>query len=995
MRTFIAALLVALAPAAYALFQSPAVSRTHVAFIHGGQVWVVPRGGGAATQVTRTPGPKLDVRFSPDGQRLAYTANETRGFVNIFTIPLKGGEPSRVTWLPSHQVLTQWTADDRLLFHTDALSFSSIEMQLYTVPSRGGLPERLPLRYGADGALDASGRRLAYRPQWPNPLIAHWKRYRGGAAPDISVVDLAGGGSTKITDWNGPDLRPMWRGDVLYYVSDAGTEQRANLWSYDTRTRARKQLTRFADYDVRDASIGGDAIVFQHGPELQLLDLRSGRSSAMRIDVPRAELQRDVDASNFITNRQVANGRVLYEARGDLWLSERGATPRNLTNTSGAFEREAALSPDGARVAYMSDAGGEYQLYVREVSSPNAVALTHAASGFRFRPVWSRDGKRLAFVDQRGAIFVCDVESRSVSEADRDPWAEPVELAWSSDSSWLAYTKTAANRLTTIWRYDVVTQSKQQLTAAQFNASTPVFDPRGEHLFFISYRNFSMPLADWLSQRFVHRAMATLMAVPLDSAFDTAFDTAAFERRAFRLGTTPGSLLALGATSDGNPVYALSDLAGARSVRVYRMREKKEEVLLPGTSDFTMSQDGAELLTGNTLRTLATNAETKLDTTMPLHVDLRAEWRQLFADVVRNQRDFYFAPKTGSHDWDAIARAYRPLLEQCVTRQEVNDVLAEMIGESSTGHAYMAARGDVPQPPPGNVGLLGADYELANGVFRIARIYQGAPWDDTLRSPLTSAGVREGEPLLAVNGKALDVTRDPRAAFEGLAGKSVTLTVGSPPREVTVTPLDDENGLRERDWVERNRAFASERSNDRIGYIHVSDFSTNGLNQFAQQFYGQIDKEALIVDARWSQGGFTGAHLAELLGRHALNFTAVRESPNAWPAPRWGAHFGAKALLVSHMTVSAGENFSLYFRKLALGPIIGARTWGGLTGLNPVPALIDGGYANVPNAPFFDESGWLVEGHGVEPDIAVEDDPARANDAQLERAIEEMLKTLK
>ncbi|MFL6247615.1 MAG: PDZ domain-containing protein [Thermoanaerobaculia bacterium] len=1017
-RTFLF-LLLAFAFGAQGLFRNPAVSRTHVAFVHDGQVWIVPRAGGRAVRVTGTPGAKFEVRFSPDGQRLAYGASEVRSAVDLYTIGIRGGTPQRVTYLPSHQVLAQWLDDDTLLFHTNALSFTRLEMQLFTVSAHGGLPRRLPLAFGSDGALNADRTLLAFTPQWPNPLIANWKRYRGGAAPDLSLADLRSGTSETITDWEGWDSTPMWRGAILYYVSDAGTELRRNVWSYDTRTKTRRQWTHFRDYDVLEASIGGDAIVFRNGATIQLLDLRTNVTSPVNVVLPPPrEIQRDVDAAEFITSRQVSNGQVLYEARGDLWLASTGGAPRNLTSTSGVFEREAALSPDGSRIAYFSDATGEYQLYVDSPLSPlggerarvrgesgvsgaphpnplpaerGEGTWTAFKTGFRYRPIWSRDGHRIAFTDQRGAIFIVDVAARVIREIDVDPWAELPELAWSADSSWLAYTRTGANRLSALWRYDVASGERRQLTADAFYAGTPAFDPAGTHLFFISYRNFSTVSTEWLSQRFVHRQHGVIMAVPLAG---TNFTIEDIERRSFRLPVTPGAITSLGTTNTGDVVFGHTDANGASTLRIYRLGTKHEDVLSATGGELTI--DGRQIVIEREgksfVRDLTSEAEVPLVTTgMNVQVDLRAEWRQIFQDAWRSYRDFFFAPKRGAIDWDALRLRYLPLLEHCVTREEVNLVLADFIGESSVGHAYIANSGDVPRATAPGTGMLGADFELDRGAYRIAHIVQGAPWDDTARSPL--AGVREGEYLLAVNGKPLDIAADPRAAFAGLAEKQVTITVGPNPtidanaREVTVTTLASENTLRYRQWVEANRAYVDAKSNGRIGYVHIPEFTNSALGDFARQFSGQIAKEALIVDARWSLGGSTGHMLAESLARTHLNSAAIRESTNAWPVPRWGAHFGAKALLVNHITVSAGENFSYYFRKLALGPIIGARTWGGLTGLNPVPPLIDGGAVNVPNAPFFDESGWLLEGHGLEPDVPIARDPARETDAQLDAAI--------
>lgn len=459
-----------------ALPRDPAVSGTEIAFVEAGQVWVVPRSPSQGTprlarRVTDTPGSKFTPRFSPDGTTLAFGNNSGQGEINLFTVPLRGGDPARATFLPSHQVLCQWTADGRLLFYTNALSFSPIEMQLFTVPASGGIPVRLPLAYGSDGALDATGTRLAYTPQWPNPLIAGWKRYRGGAAPDLWLLDLGTGASTRITSWRGADLRPMWHGETLYYLSDEGREGRRNLWSYDPRSATRRQVTHFRDEDVRNPSMGPDAIVFELGAGLRLLGLGDEATAAIDYSLPAHQLpplEREVDASRFITHRELAAGgrRALYEARGDLWIADGDGPPRNLTATSGAFEREASLSPDGRSIAYWSDATGEYQLYVRDTAGgAPPLPSTRFASGFRRRPAWSPDQRWLAFADEAAGVFVLELAGGDLRQVDSSPGIEPVELSWSPDSRWLAYTNERRNRFTSIWRYDVATGERQQLTA--------------------------------------------------------------------------------------------------------------------------------------------------------------------------------------------------------------------------------------------------------------------------------------------------------------------------------------------------------------------------------------------------------------------------------------------------------------------------------------------------------------------------------------------------
>jgi tricorn protease len=987
------------------LMQQPAVSRTHIAFVYDGQVWIVPRGGKTARRVTDSKGRKFDPHFSPDGKRLAFSSGEYADALNLYTVPVSGGAMSRVTYLPGHQLLCQWTGDDRLLFYTSSLSFVNWEMELYTVSPRGELPARVPIAYGADGALDETGEWLAYTPQYPSSLINQWKRYRGGAAPDIRLLNLRTRESLRITDWKGTDLQPMWHGRTLYYVSDEGAENRRNVWVYDTRTKTRRQVTHFRDFDVRNASIGGGAIVFQQGADLRLLDLSKETSTVLQIEIPTAQRppsQRVVDAAQFITARQLSRdgGELSFEARGDLWIGS-----RNLTSTSGAFEREASRSPDGRWIAYSSDASGENEIYVRSTRGTDEPRqLTRFDSGYRFRPVWSPDSRRLAFFDQTSAIYVVDVDRATVEKVDADPFNEQPELAWFADSAALAYTRLEANYVSTIWRYDLATKKRQRMTASAFHAGTPAFDRAGRYMFFISYRNFATPVYDWTTGQAVHRATSVLMAVPLATLGGT-FDANGVERNAVRLATATGSIASLATTSDSNVIFGFTSTSGETSVRRYDVEEKKETVIDAATNDFDVAADGRHVLLVRNgkyfVRDLAA-AETEIaPPDMKVTINLRAEWREIYRDAWRIVRDYFYAPKTdGAFDWEEVGRRYAPLVERVDTRNDLNWVLAQMLGEVGVGHAYMGAPGDVgPRQPSHSIGLLGADFALENGAYRITRIYEGAPWADAVRSPLR--GVSVGEFLFAVNGVPLDTTKDPRAAFDGLAGKKVTIRVGSSlanARDVTVTPITSETELRTAAWAERNRAFVDETSGGRIGYLRVSDFGLNGFNSFMAQFGGQLTRAALIIDPRWSPGGWTGGLLAETLSRPELNFLTYRYATTTWPAIRLGVHHGPKALLVNHMTVSAGENFAYYFRKLKLGPLVGSRTWGGLTGINPVPSLIDGGSLNVPAAPFSDRGEWIIEGHGIEPGVVVEDDPGSRTemgiDPQLQAAVREMMKAI-
>jgi tricorn protease len=1036
----------------------PDVSRTHIVFVYANNLRLVPRQGGLALPLTQPPGRKRRPKFSPDGRIIAFESNSD-GHWNLYTLPVGGGTAAQLTHHPADKALCGWTPDGKLLFYTNAFG-PFFQRQLCTLSAQGGLPNRLPVPYGVDGAISPDGQWLAYT---FFSIPEDWKRYRGGGAPDIWLFHLQNHRAKKITDWEGTDAMPMWQHDRIYYLSDAGSEHRLNLWSYDTKSEQRRQVTRYADYDVKSPSLGPGPngkgeIVFQHGAGLKLLDLETetARPVEVRIQGDQQTFHpRMVDASKFITHGSLSPSgkQAVLEARGDLWtVPASDGSPHNLTRTSGVAERDPAWSPDGRWIAYFSDATGEYELYIIPADGTGeAQQRTTLGPGFRYRPVWSPNSERIAFTDHTGALYVHTLRSRETKRIDWNSLGDPSQVSWSPNSSWLAYTKASENRFKAIWLYNAETGQAHQVTSGRFNDSWPAFDRKGEYLYFVSARDFSSPTFDSLySSSFVYASVDSVLAVPLrhDTRFPNtpqsnedepkgssesirersdergdrrktrpAIDLEGFERRASPLPASKAQLRNLAVAHDGKLIYGHAQPTGEQSVRILdpSRAEKAEEIVITGTDDFQLSADGRKLLVrkGEIMAIVDAASDQKIDPPLNLAgmiatINPREEWRQIFTEAWRYCRDFFYDANLHHVDWPAVRRQYRPLLDRCSSREDLNSILNDMFGELNSSHVWLWRPGDVEQPRACSVGMLGVDFTLDQAAYRIAKIYEGAPWEVDARNPLRQPGinVKEGTYLLAVNHVPLDTTKDPWAAFLGLAGRAATLTVSTKPtidaaaRDVVVRLLEnrdfkDEGYLRYRAWVEHNRACVERQSGGRVGYLHVPN--TWDMRELVSQFSGQMIKEALIIDERWNTGGRGPDRMVELLNRPAYSQETYRHGPS-WHYPQF-SHQGPKCMLINGGCGSGGDNFPYQFRRAGLGKLIGTRTRGGLLGGTGAQPFIDGGRFGLPVIAPYDANGkWVIEGGpGVQPDIEVIDNPAlmvNGRDPQLDAAIKLMLEEI-
>lgn len=1037
------------------IVQYPDVSATQITFSYGGDIWTVPKTGGLASKLTSAKGEEMFPRFSPDGSRIAFSGNYN-GNVDVFVIPSQGGIPHRITHHGMSDQVSDWFPDGKSLFFASSRESEKQRFsKFFKVGQQGGLPERLPVPYGEFGMISPDGTQIAYTPK--SRAFRTWKRYRGGMAADIWVFDLENSHSENISNSPANDEFPMWSADYIYFLSDRGENQRNNIWCYDLQTKALRPITHFSDFDVRFPSIGPEEIVFEAGGKVYLLNLKTEKYDQVNIQVT-------TDASTLMERREPVNKliqnawlsydgkRALFEARGEIFSlpAEKGPV-FNLTQSSGVAERYPSWSPDGKYIAYWSDRSGEYELTLKEVQNPREEKkLTSYGPGYRYQTYWSPDSKYIAFVDKSMVISVYDVEKNQTYEVDKQKFLYQYNLndfsvSWSPDSRYLAFEKNKSNRNNALAVYDVADKVLREVTSGFYDDRQPVFDPEGKYLYFLTNREFSPVYSDF-EGAWVYANSTKIGAISLDKETfspiapenDTTgvkreeekkeaeedekpktekvpvkIDWDGVESRLVVLPPSAGNYDRLDAVA-GKIIYLKFPVTGSEDRKgklvFYDVKERKEKTILAEVNGYHLSANGEKILvhSGESFAVVDIGEDQKMEKKIPIdrmEMSLvpKEEWRQLFLEAWRLERDFFYDPNMHGVDWEAIKEQYGQLVDYAVTRWDINYIIGEMIGEISASHTYRGG-GDLEEAPQKAVGYLGIDWGLKNGAYYVKKIVKGAPWDSEVRSALDQPGINisEGDYILAVNHHPLDIKKDPWAAFEGLSDEAVALSVNSKPsmegaRTVLVKTLKDETRLRNLEWIESNRKRVEEATEGKIGYIYVPSTGLDGQYELARMFYAQFDKEGLIIDERFNNGGQIPDRFIELLNREPLAYWAVRDG-QTWQWPQV-ANFGPKVMLINGWSGSGGDAFPDYFRKAGLGPLIGTRTWGGLIGITGAPALVDGGMVTVPTFRMFDKEGvWFKEGHGVDPDMVIPEDPTQlANnvDPQLEKAIEEVLRLLK
>jgi tricorn protease len=1070
------------------LLRFPATNGKQIVFSYAGQLYTVAPVGGIARRITTAPGYAIFPRFSPDGKQLAFTA-QYDGNTEAYLMPAEGGPVRRLTYTatlgrddlsdrmgPNNIVMAWENTRPAVVFRSRMRSFNDFIGQLYAAPLDGDLPQQLPVPAGGFVSFSPDDRQMAYNRVFRE--FRTWKKYRGGMADDIWIFDFKTGHLENITNNPAQDIIPMWgKNNRIYFLSDR--DGRLNLFSYDLATKATRQHTHFRDFDIKFPSIGPDAVVFEEAGYLWRFDLAS--EQVRRVPVTIAEdfaIARGGvrNAAKWITEASPApdGKRAVLVARGDVFsVAAKHGAPRNLTDTSSAHERGATWSPDGKWIAYLSDAAGENELYVRPAAGPGpAVRVTQGADSYYYDPVWSPDSKKLLWGDRSLRLRYVDVASQAVTTVATSREAEYRQYVWSPDSRWIAYAENFNVEESGIMVYELESKAIHRATSAGYEADSPEFSDDGKYLLFASSRDFHPLYSDteW-NHAYLNMQRVYLLALgaetvspfaPMVDEVEVAaadgkdreakpeskaegsapgmpsgvlakerggvpplkIDWAGLEDRVVGLPIAPanyGNLRMVGDTvyyqrHFNDPADAGTPGApdGSQPVEASFSLKDRKETEIGTCENFEVTRDGKHALVQSghdygfvDLPVAKLELKDKLDVGgLELHLDRAAEWRQIYFECWRGMRDFFYDPGMHGTDWPGMRDKYAALLPYVKTRYDLTYVIGELIGELQVGHAYVGG-GDVPAATRVKLGLLGAELsrDAATRAYRIDHILPGENWVDHTRSPLREIGlgVREGDFILAVDGVPARDLPNIYAALIGKAGRPVTLRVaasgaGEKARDVTVTPTADESPLYYQQWIARNEAYVSAKTHGQVGYLHIPDMGPEGLNEFAKHYYPQLKKKALIVDDRGNGGGNVSPMIIERLRRQASMLQIARDGTPVRDPKQ--SRMGPVTVLINEYSASDGDLFPYRFRFHQLGKLIGKRTWGGAVGIRDSLPLSDGGQLFRPEFAHFSTDGrqWVVEGHGVDPDIVVDNDPAtefRGTDQQLDRAIEEMLLELK
>lgn len=1015
-------------PGAFML--TPDIHGDRVLFTREGDIWIGNLATGTAQRLTRHEGLESKARFSPDGTRIAFQAQYDGGGTQIYVMPVAGGIPKRVTNRLNAAGLDDWTPDGKKLLCRGPGAEGVPEP--FLIAADGGPEERIPLQKMGMGQIGPNGK-LAFC-RFGDIAGGAWFRYKGGSRNDIWLGDLASNNFKKIFDSKTQAQYPQWIGDRVFFIH----ENEAS-WTINSVAGSGGSPKRHSDpvgEVVYDMQSDGKRLIYVRGTSLEVLDPASGKTQKVDLDLNSDRIwmrpQRVDAAANVASTSITPTGkRLLVETRGQIISAPVKEGEVKVWKTMpGVRLQLPTMSPNGKKVAYVSDETKEQQVWVADADGSNPVQVTKDSGRQIMSIVWSPTSDMLAVGDSESKIRMVKPDGSSdvkVTQSIRN--LGPMSHNFSPDGKWLVYVqeKPWTNQLAnTIFLYEIATKKSTPVTSGRFQDVSPSFSSDGKWLVYASFRSLPMT-ADNIFSQLNSTTNAGIYLVPLSKSTPSPFRAKNDEEGAGAAPEKPSEDKTVRIDFDGiqTRLIAIPGISGnigkpelwgdrilytnGLTVSFYDLSAKSGGTLTNG-STYEVSADGKSLLIPGPRvvpiagRDLPPTAGAVSMQAYRLEVDPPKEWEQIYWDAWRLCRDYFYVRNMHGVDWNAVGRKYAALLPQVRARNELTELIRWMQAELSTGHSFRAEPANPPPAGASTPAYLGVESVAANGFHRLTRLYDG---DGMMNpSPLLEPGhdVGVGTYILAVNGKPTPATMDWRELLRDRSGQTVSLLVNSTPspagaRTIYVKPHSAtvERALLEKDAVKIKREYVDKASGGKVGYIYLGGMVDPDMEEFALQYLGQLDKEALVFDIRENNGGYISAILVSILNKKTYLNRSQRNSLE--PGTRFFDAFpGHLTMLINEDSYSDGEGGPMNWRYAKLGPLIGTNTYGALVGSAPMWPLVDGGGIQVPRyGNYREDVGWVVEGPGVAPDIYVDNDPnnyAKGIDDQLERAIKEMLATI-
>ena len=1031
------------------LVRQPTASDTHIVFVYAADLWKVPIKGGNAIRLTSDDGYESNPKFSKDGQWVAFTA-QYDGNIDVYVVSINGGEPKRLTYHPTGDFVQGWTPNGKILFRSSREGKPTQTNKFYEVSINGELPEPIELPRAAYGSFSEDGKYIAYIPitSWD----AEWRNYRGGQAMPIWIVDMKT--KTLITTPQKDKERhvnPIWYNNKVFYISER--DYTANIWSYNLVTKQEKQITFHKKFDVKNLDANKSGIVYEQGGVLHFIKPETLATNELSITV-KGDLNYSRPRWMNLSGRDLTNPnlspngkRAIFEYRGEIFtIPKEHGTWRNITNSSGVADRSPIWSPKGDKIAWFSDAKGEYELVLADQNGENQEKISLPNPTFYYQPDWSPDGKHIAFTDTNFIIWIVNLENKKITKVDEDRYAHPnrsMNPKWSPDSNWIAYAKQNDSHFKSIFAYNINTKDIVQITDPIADAISPVWDASGKYLYTLASTDYGLQ-SGWLDMSSydpnVTRSLYAVVLSNKDKApnlptsdeektanesdnsksskkaadkITVTIDKEGIFNRAVALRLPARNYVAL--TKGPKDVVFISEAVVNEpgvTLHSYNVLKEKATIFTKGIASVVTSNDRNSVLfskRGNwslvSSKSPAKPGKGSLKTNLKIKVDPKAEAHQIFKEGWRFMRDFLYVDNVHGAPWKDVYQWYAPWIDDVRHRTDLNYVVDIMSGEVAIGHSYVSG-GDFPNVNRVAVGLLGCDFIKEKGMIKIAKIYSGEQWNPNTEAPLSLPGItiKEGDYILEINGVVLDAKTNPYQLLEQTAGREIYLKVSKNgtldnSRTVLVKPIASERSLRTIDWVESNRRRVDQLSNGKLAYVYVPNTSQPGFTSFNRYYFSQQDKKGVIIDERNNGGGSAADYMIDIMSRELFGyFNSKASDRRPWTTPMAGI-WGPKVMIINERAGSGGDLLPYMFKMKKIGPLVGTRTWGGLVGTWDTPRFIDGGRMVAPRGGFFDVNGkWAVEGEGVAPDIKVIQTPKevlQGKDPQLEKAVAEALRLLK